>query len=125
MKLTLKSIPPSMNQVMRMHWAERRRLRSTLQWELTAALADGGMKLPPLLYGKTAPRRRVIVHVYRPRRLDSDNAYGGCKVLLDAMRDIGLIRNDSPKWLEFVVNQCIEKCDCRTEIFIEDMKEKT
>jgi len=123
MKLTLKSIPPSMNQVMRMHWAERRRLRSTLQWELTAALADGGTKLPPLLFGKTAPRRRVIVHVYRPRRLDPDNA--GPKILLDAMRDIGLIRNDSPRWLLLEVVQFIERTNCRTEIYIEDTKEKT
>jgi len=121
-KLTLKSIPPSANVVMRMHWAQRKRLRSQLQWELTAALADMGRKLPPLLYGKTAPKRRVTVTVYRPRRLDPDNA--GPKILLDAMRDIGLIRNDSPRWLELVVEQKTEKCECRTEIFIEDMKEK-
>ena len=121
MKLTLQSIPPSANQIMRMHWGQRKRLRSQLQWELTAVLADMGRKLPPLLYGKTAPRRCVIITTYRPRRLDPDNAYGGCKVLLDAMRDIGLIRNDSPKWLELVVEQKIEKCDCRTEILIEDL----
>jgi uncharacterized protein YjiS (DUF1127 family) len=119
-KLTLKSIPPSANVVMRMHWAERRRLRSTLQWELTAALADIGRKLPPIEHGPKAPKQRVTVTVYRPRRLDPDNAQP--KILLDAMRDIGLIRNDSPKWLELVVNQCIEKCDCRTEIEVEDME---
>ena len=122
MRLTLQSIPPSMNQVMRMHWAERKRLRSQLQWELTAALADVGRKLPPPLYGKAAPRRRVTITTYRPRRLDPDNAQP--KILLDAMRDIGLIRNDSPRWLELVVNQAIEKRDCRTEIKIEDMEEK-
>ena len=121
MKLTLKSIPPSMNMLMRMHWAQRKRLRSQLQWELTAALAETGRKLPPLLYGKTAPKRRVTITTFRPRRLDPDNAAGGCKVLLDAMRDIGFIRNDSPRWLELVVNQHIEKCDCRTEIHIEDL----
>ena len=119
MKLTLQSIPPSANVVMRMHWGQRKRLRSQLQWELTAALADMGRKLPPLLYGKTAPKRRVTVTTYRPRRLDPDNA--GPKILLDAMRDIGLIRNDSPKWLELVVEQKIEKCECRTEIYIEDL----
>ena len=123
MKLTLQSIPPSMNMLMRMHWAQRKRLRNQLQWELTAALADLGRKLPPLLYGKTAPKRRVTITAYRPRRLDPDNSYGGCKVLLDSMRDIGLIRNDSPKWLELVVNQHIEKCDCRTEIEIKNIEE--
>jgi Holliday junction resolvase RusA-like endonuclease len=124
-RLTLQSIPTSTNQLERMHWAVKKRLRSQLQWELTAALADVGRKLPPLLYGKAAPKRRVTITAYRPRRLDQDNATGGCKVLLDAMRDIGLIRNDSPKWLELVVNQAIEKRDCRTEILIEDKKEKT
>jgi Holliday junction resolvase RusA-like endonuclease len=119
MKLLLSSIPPSANEVMRMHWAQRKRLRSRLQWELAAALADIGMKLPPLLYGKMAPKRRVTVTVYRPRRLDPDNAQP--KILLDAMRDIGLIRNDSPRWLELVVNQHVEKCDCRTEIEVEDI----
>ena len=121
MKLTLQSLPPSTNMLERMHWAVKRRLRSQLQWELTAALADMGRKLPPLLYGKTAPKRRVTITTFRPRRLDPDNAVGGCKVLLDAMRDIGLIRNDSPKWLELIVNQHIEKCECRTEIYIEDL----
>jgi Holliday junction resolvase RusA-like endonuclease len=123
MKLTLQSIPPSMNMLMRMHWAQRKRLRNQLQWELTAALADLGRKLPPLLYGKTAPKRRVTITTFRPRRLDPDNAAGGCKVLLDAMRDIGLIRNDSPKWLELVVNQVIEKRECRTEIEIKNIEE--
>ncbi|MBE3130607.1 MAG: hypothetical protein IMZ54_07805 [Acidobacteria bacterium] len=121
MKIVLKSLPPSTNQLERMHWAVKRQLRQGLQWELTAGLADTGMKLPPLLYGKTAPKRRVTITIYRPRRFDPDNATGGCKVLLDAMRDIGLLRNDSPKWMELVVNQKIEKCDCRTEIEIEDI----
>ena len=121
MKLMLQSLPPSANLVMRMHWGQRKRLRSQLQWELTAALADLGMKLPPLLYGPRVPKRRVIITVYRPRRLDPDNA--GPKILLDAMRDIGLIRNDSPRWLELVVEQKIEKCECRTEIEIENIEE--
>jgi hypothetical protein len=35
--------------------------------------------------------------------IDRDNLYGSCKPLIDAMRDVGLIRNDSPKWLDLGV----------------------
>jgi hypothetical protein len=123
--LVVPSITPSTNQLMRMHWAVKRRLRQSLQWELVTALAQTGEPLPPAESGKTAPKRMVKITTYHPRRFDPDNASGGCKVLLDAMRDVGLLRNDSPKWLELIVVQKIAKLDdCRTEIEIEDMEEK-
>jgi len=121
MKLIISSLPPSTNILERMHWAVKKRLRNALRWELTAAIADIGRYLPPIEYALKPPKRRVTITTYRPRRFDPDNAVGGCKVLLDAMRDIGLLRNDSPKWLELVVYQVIEKCDCHTEILVEDI----
>ena len=120
MRLLLSSIPPSANQLMRMHWAVKKRLRTTLQWELVRALHEIGHPLPPIAVNVKAPKRRLLIIAYRPRRFDLDNAYGGCKVLIDAMRDVGLIRNDSPKWLELRVEQVVEPKRCRTEIEVED-----
>lgn len=45
-------------------------------------------------------RMRVTITSYRPRKLDSDNMNGGCKKLLDAMKTLGMIVDDSPKWIE-------------------------
>jgi len=114
MKLTIMSLPPSTNQLERMHWAVKKRLRRSVAQELTAAIHDQDEPFVP-----ATTRRRVTIRVYRPRRFDPDNAIGGLKVLLDAMRDVGLLKNDSPKWLDLGLDQRIEKTDCRTEILVE------
>ena len=122
MKLTISSLPPSTNQLERMHWAVKKRMRSSFAWELVAALGETDMRLPPLLIGPKAPKRRIAITIYRPRLLDDDNCAGGLKPLLDAMRDLGLLRNDSPKWMDLVKPvQYVSKDNQRTEILIEDL----
>ena len=120
-RLTVRTLPTSTNMLERMHWAVKRRMRRGFAWELRAALADIDLTPAPLIESPRPGKRRVSITIYRPRRLDPDNCAGGLKPLLDAMRDVGLIRNDSPRWLELVVDQRIEKVDCRTEITLEEM----
>lgn len=98
-------VPPSLNEYLReyRHWAKRRRLRRTWAWRLTVELA----RVAPGVTGPDQPKMSVNVIIYRPRRLDKDGAYGGCKPVLDAMRDVGLIRNDSERWLDLGVSQMI------------------
>ena len=43
------------------------------------------------------------------RRLDLDNVWGGCKSLVDSLRDVGLIRNDSPRWCDLGIVECRTK----------------
>jgi hypothetical protein len=126
MKIILKSLPPSTNQLERLHWAAKKRMRNALRWELIEAMATGGAPMPPVLIHPHPGRMRVRIKVYRPRLLDPDNAMGGLKVLLDAMRDMGLLKNDSPKWLDLAPpEQIIERKNCRTEIIIEDIPTST
>jgi Holliday junction resolvase RusA-like endonuclease len=65
-------------------------------------------------------KRKVKIVVYRGKLLDKDNLYAGCKGVIDAMRDINLLRNDSPKWLDLTVSQEIDRLNPRTEIEIEE-----
>jgi Holliday junction resolvase RusA-like endonuclease len=91
---------------------------------LWMTIADGNLwsgiyvKLP----GHVGPkRRRVEIVSFRARYLDKDNLYGGAKVLVDAIRDIGMIVNDSPKWIDLKVRQRLDRANQRTEIKIAEI----
>ncbi|MCJ7828405.1 MAG: hypothetical protein MUP81_01530 [Dehalococcoidia bacterium] len=72
---------------------------------------------------RMAAKMRLSTTIYwKTRRLDEDNAMGSLKIIIDAMRDVGLIYRDSPKWLE--VNkpiQMIDRKDPRVEIELEEL----
>jgi hypothetical protein len=78
----------------------------------------------------TAPgptRARMVVTVTRilrkgDRLYDDDNARGGCKPILDALRKAGVIHNDSPRWcrLEVVQRRDLQEKGHRTVIEIRD-----
>ncbi len=99
-------------------WANKKRLRSGLAWEITVAAAEAGNPLPPIELRSPDVRMRLTLTLFRCRRFDPDNAHGGAKILIDAMRDLVLIKNDSPKWLELRIEQVIEKDKAkeRTEV---------
>ena len=52
--------------------------------------------------------RRVTITLYHSRLFDKDNSYGACKVIFDALKAQGLIVDDSPEWLDAIVEQ--KKC---------------
>ena len=45
-------------------------------------------------------KMRVQVSVYHARKYDLDNLWGSQKPVLDALKNIGLIRDDSEEWLQ-------------------------
>lgn len=47
-----------------------------------------------------AEKRTVVITRYSAGELDKGNLIGGCKALLDALVLMGLIFDDSTKWLE-------------------------
>lgn len=116
------AVPPSNNELKRMHWAKYRRIRESFAWVLQRELIRTGFPCLPC----QAPKMRVLItihsHVARARRLDSDNLWGGCKPLIDAMRDAGLIRNDSPKWLDLGISECREPGWTGTRIEFEEAR---
>ena len=82
-------------------WARKKKLRQQLAWEITVAASEAGHPLPPIELRAPDVRMRLNMTIYRARRFDPDNAAGGAKILIDAMRDLRLLKNDSPKWLDF------------------------
>lgn len=130
MFLTLYTTPPTTNELERMHWAVKKRLRTSLGLELRIAQLQWSPATSAEIMEPTAPgcpptkRRRVRFTVYwRTRRVDPDNLAGGLKPVLDAMRDVGLIKNDSPRWLDMPAPQqyLARKTEPRIEITIEEV----
>ncbi len=124
MKVTLYGPPWSMNKLERLggrnhqaRWKAKKRLRARLATEIMASI---GVSMFPVAEEKM----RLKVHVYhKTRRLDPDNVVGGLKVTIDAMRDVGLIWRDSPKWLVIdEPKQDIDHDNPRTVLEVERFK---
>ncbi len=65
------------------------------------------------------PKHRVTITRYAPRKLDHDNFVGGCKHLVDHMKNAHLIPQDDPKSVLITYNQeIVRKEHQRTEIEI-------
>lgn len=123
--ITLAGAPLSTNQLERLHWAVKRKMRSRLAWEIRFALLDAGYDVPrEIPPPKPQPKMSVKIRAYRKRRLDPDNAFGGVKVIIDAMRDVGLLHNDSPRWIALDVEQFVDAQNIRTEIDLEPIREQ-
>lgn len=67
---TIPSLPPSLNEWSRMHWAQRRLLRDDFQRELWAVLNEKGNRCPR---GLERIEVRAVLTFGKKRRRDSDN----------------------------------------------------
>jgi len=121
MKFIIKTKVPSNNSLLRMHWAERKRLKAVFMREIWIWVQLVENERIPILREKKKKSVRIILY-RKHRRFDKDNAYGGCKMVVDAIRELGLIYNDSPKWLDLTVSQELSKTP-ETHIMIEDFEE--
>lgn len=76
----------------------------------------------------TGKRRVTFTRVFsgRQRHLDGDNLVAGLKPLRDGLTELGMIVDDSPKWLEAHYEQ-VKGPEAGIKILIEDIKwrEKT
>jgi hypothetical protein len=81
----------SLNKLQRMHWAQRKRLRD--QYERIIRLVRR-----PCDRVKRYEFRCVKIERHGVRQLDHDNFVGGCKPLIDALKNVGLIWDDSPSY---------------------------
>lgn len=118
-QLTLLTLPISGNRYARSHWAIRKDLRQKYAWELLAALSDTSWESKPK---DETPRMQARITVFwgkGQRMFDDDNLAAGLKPLIDGMRDIALIRNDSPRWFRLIADQKRDPERPRMEIEIE------
>lgn len=119
-RLIIPEPTPSLNEWQRMHWAARKKLQKRWGRMLHAKwLASGGMQMLDRAKG----RRRVTIERYGMRVLDPDNLAAGCKPVLDELRALGLLLDDTPAMLELVCrNEKRSKGDLpHTILVIEDL----
>jgi Holliday junction resolvase RusA-like endonuclease len=114
--LTIPGQLPSLNKMLRTHWAKRAKLKKDMRWILMCA------------YGTPPPdgnRKRLchlVITVYqKTRRFDEDNLHGACKPVIDCLKEMGFIYRDSPKWLDLDIRQALDHKKPRIEIEIEEL----
>ena len=66
-------------------------------------------------------RRAVEFYSFREQLLDDDNLTQGFKMLRDALKKMGIIHDDSPKYLEATYHQEVDRKNPRTEIVVRDV----
>lgn len=119
--LVLPVILPSLNKQLRSHWAVRKRLKDNAAWHLRAVMGRKSIE-----HRDRFANVRITVYSNAPklaggraRMLDTDNLIGGQKPLVDAMKQAGLLKDDSPKWAAIEYVECRDKVESvRTEIEI-------
>jgi len=99
-ELSIPEATPTLNSFVHAHWTKYRAARK--HWSLLVMVAKSQAKQTLL-----EPLARASVRVERHGKytLDEDNLVGGCKVLIDALKDNGLIVDDSPEHLSLTVEQ--------------------
>lgn len=97
-------VPPSLNKVLRMHWAVKRRLMGTwMDWMLCRMSFAARRSLKDA--SKAQERVKMHITLHNARQYDRDNAFGAVKVIVDAARACGLIHDDRPEFLDLEVKQ--------------------
>jgi len=114
-KITIPVIVPSVNETNKLHWGARDRLKKSYVAHISGAIHDMDMKINKL---KRPKKRRLMIYSYRKKIMDPDNIISSHKEMIDAIKDLGLIWDDSEKYIDLRVFQ-LEHPEQKTEIFIE------
>ena len=109
-EISLPRTAPSLNRLLRLHWADRRKLKDDWQWLLLAERAKGN-------FPKHQTKLKITITRFSPKLLDTDNLYGSCKIVLDAMKAVGILVDDSPSHIDLICSQA--KGKSRTQIKVE------
>jgi hypothetical protein len=100
MKLIIDDVPESLNKTLRMHWAARNRYNT--KWYALVRQQYVPVRKKP---GKMD----VVISQMRKKLLDRDNLFGSCKPVVDGMVRAGILRDDSPAWLNLECRQMAGK----------------
>ena len=116
-KIVIKRPTISLNKLLRTNRWKRMELKEEFAWEVYAGIHEQN----PDHEAITTPRKmKLNIISYRKSFLDRDNFIGGLKVLIDSIKELRLIYDDSPEYLGLEAKQEIEKKrkNQRTEIII-------
>ncbi len=108
MKITIPEIPPSWNEIMRMHYHQRN--KEVQRWAGLVGMFNNSRKQ------HNYERAEVKLTYYFPdkRRRDPDN-YSG-KVIMDALVSNGVIKDDSFANVELVIVGGLDRENPRVEV---------
>lgn len=119
MTFTIPGQLPGYNQLKGKHWTESARIKreamEVVMWSAKAA------KVQPV-------HSQVIVKIqcYEPnKRRDPDNVnFGACKVILDALQQIGILTGDGRKYIHELITPMpeVDRKNPRVEIEITEVK---
>lgn len=109
-------LTPSLNKSLRTHWAKRKRDQDVLSKLIYYTYQESNK--PFIMLPIPIGRRKVTITSYRRSLLDHDNYTGGLKQLIDVLRKLGFIQDDSPAWLELEPIQLFSRDKKGTEIQI-------
>lgn len=102
--LTIPMATPSLNVVTGRHWRHYWRQRKLWRQLVWVAKAQAGIHGDPLFQ-----RASVRIVRYGANLLDEDNLRGGMKPVIDAIKALGLIVDDSPQHITLVTEQWLSK----------------
>jgi len=117
LKIIIKTLTPSLNPLLRMNRFKRLEKKESFAWEVFVELQEQN---PDYDVIATPRKMRMNIISYRKSFLDRDNFVGGLKPLIDAIKELRLIYDDSEEFLNLEAEQRIEKKkkNNRTEIII-------
>jgi Holliday junction resolvase RusA-like endonuclease len=87
MTLTIPSLAPGMNTLLRMHFRSYGKIRDTWQTQIRAAAGTKRFD---------GPCSVSIVRYYASNAMDLDNLYSTCKIPLDALVRAKVLNDDNP-----------------------------
>jgi hypothetical protein len=94
----VNDVPPTANNLLRMHFRVRKELKNRWYLEIYAAFARDGVDRMPTV---AAAKRRVTVTVRSKQERDDANQWAGVdKLIFDNLVALRWLANDSPKWIE-------------------------
>jgi Holliday junction resolvase RusA-like endonuclease len=116
-RIIIKTLTPSLNKLLRMNRWKVAELKQTLAWEVFTELHEQNPDYEVIM---TPRKMKMQIISYRKSFLDKDNLWGGLKPLVDAIKELRLIYDDSVEFLNLKAEQRIEKKrkNQRTEITI-------
>jgi len=93
-EILIDLVPLSPNRLLRMHWRERAKYNKEMLQAVWVAKHQAGVIGRPV----HAPVKLAIeVRICGQKDMDPDNLVGSCKAIIDALVQLGIIRDDDPE----------------------------
>ena len=119
-KITIPETPTSLNVLLRLHWAARKRIKAMFNRAVWAGVHQSNL---PKNFQENPKKVHIDITIYvansRGRVGDGDNFLKHC---LDSLKDNGVICDDDQNWLSWsqpVINR--DPGNPRTEVIVREM----